>query len=131
MIKKVYAFNGKQETLFRRVYSKTLTDESIRKLVVAAEPCNFIAGVDDIVYKKLDGFYVCFVVQNENEMYILAIISHLMCLFEKILGNLSEMAFIYNFKDCHSLLDGYILNGKVVALNSSEVLVGSYLQTQK
>lgn len=130
MIKKIYAFNSKEETLFRRLYAATLSDGEIRACVSTTPDCSFIKGTDTIVYRQFEAFNVCFVVENENEMYILSLISYLMNLMERLFGSINEITIIYNFKDCHVLIDNFILNGKVVALDPLEITSACHVPDQ-
>ena len=121
MIKKIYIFNEKFETILRRIYSETLPDEEIRQLVLSSPDCNFIQTTDSIVYKKFNSVYVCFVTENENEMYILNLINHFINIIDKILGSITCSSLICNFKDFHVILDNFIMNGKVICFDPSEI----------
>jgi len=122
MIKKIYAFNERGEALLKRQYGPTLDDACIRGEIASSPDCNFVKASDTIVYRRADTFYVAFVVENENEMYILSLISHLMSMIEQKLGAATESAIVYNFRDCHALLDTVILNGKIILLDPAEAL---------
>lgn len=122
MIKKVYVFNERHETLIRRVYAATLSDDEMRQLVLATPDCNFVRVCDTLVYKKIDGVYMCMVAADENEMYVLGLIGHLAGLIGRLLESTSEAAISYSFKECHALLDAFILDGKVVCLDQLEIL---------
>lgn len=124
MIKKVYAFNDKGETLLKRQYAPTLDDIAIRGCIITNTDCNFVKASDTIIYRRIDSFYVSFVVEHENEMYILSLISHLMHMLEQKLGAAIDSTITYNFKDCHVMLDAIILNGKFVMANPAEVKFG-------
>lgn len=130
MIKKIYAFNEKGETLFRRVYAETLSDGEVRACVQSTPNCSFVKSTDTVVYRQFEGFSVCFVAENENEMYVLALISYLMNLMERLFGSVSEVTIVYNFKDCHVLIDNFILNGKVVALDPLEITSACHIPEQ-
>ncbi|KAI5169280.1 AP-4 complex subunit sigma-1 [Pancytospora epiphaga] len=123
MIKKVYSFNSKGETLIKRQYAPAPSDTAIRGYVISSPDCNFVRASDMIIYKKIDTFYLCFVVNNENEMYIFALISQLAHAFERRLGVVTEMAILCNFKECHLLVDEIILNGKLITANLADVLL--------
>lgn len=127
MIKKIFCFNSKREILFKKLYCSTIDDEDIINKVLSNQEINFIECKDLIVYKKIDTIYLAFVVVNENEMYILNLIVFLMNTMDKLLGNLNEKSFIYNFKDVHYLLDNFILDGKVISLDPFEISTSPYI----
>jgi Clathrin adaptor complex small chain len=127
MIKKIYAFSKEGETRFRRVYSPTISDNEIRNKVIQCKGCNFIEGQDTIVFKCFNEVYVCFITENENEMYVLNLINYMMSLMDRLLGNISDASLIYNFKDCHVVIDNLICNGKVVCLDALEITSSCYI----
>lgn len=122
MIKKVYVFNSDGETLLRRVYAQSLSDNTIQMAVRKSDDCNFIELEDTIVYRQYDAIYVCFMANGENEMYISALIAHFMKAADRLFGGIKESTLIYNFKDFHMLLDSMILNGKVIELDTTTML---------
>ena len=128
MISKIYAFNKNNETRFRRLYRESPSDSEIRNAIYAAGNCNFtsISG-QTIVYKNFGGIYVAIVSTDENEMYILNLINFIMSLIEKLIGGVSDASLVYNFKDCQILIDNMIVNGKVVNLDSQEILSSRYI----
>ncbi|KAI4291414.1 AP-4 complex subunit sigma-1 [Pancytospora philotis] len=124
MIKKIYGFNGDGETLFKRTYEPGITDSEIQKAVRASPDCSFVHAVDTVVYRRLGPVFICFVVAEENEMYVLALIAHFISAAERLLGEINEATLIYNFKGVHTLLDGFVLDGKVAEMDSAELLRG-------
>jgi hypothetical protein len=129
MINKIYCFNTENETLFKKCYKNTILDlKDIYEEVLRNSNVNFFEiNKSTIVYKRYESFYCCFEVEDENEIYILCLIDFLMNALERLLGSTSEKAFIYNFKDVNYLLDNFILNGKVINLDSLDLSTSTYL----
>lgn len=139
MIVKVYAFNEEAELLLRRVYSsdgdsRAVPDGEIRRRVKDAcnskLGCNMIQVTENtsIVFRSIEQFHICFVSSGENEMYVLSVLDQFCIFLEKLLGGLSEQLLTANFRDCCLLLDNYILNGKVLSMDSADVFNGISLR---
>lgn len=125
MIKKIYCFNEHRETIFRKTYRSTMGDQCIEDAVLSNKDINFIETQDLIVYKRFEPLYVCFVVQDENEMYILNLITLLMRQMGKLLEHLNEKSIIYNFRDVDRMIDNFILDGKVISMDCSSIFTSS------
>lgn len=111
MIQKILIFNEKREVRLKRTYCDVLTNEEIINIVLKEKDCNII---DNIVFKKYNSLYVCFVVENENEIYTLGLIDMFMELLTKTFSPLTELNFIYQFSTVYNLLDKIIVGGYVV-----------------
>lgn len=111
MIQKIIIFNEKQEIRLKRIYCKVMNNEEIIKKVLKEKDCNI---VDNIIFKKYSNLYVCFVVANENELYILGLIDLFMELLAKTFSPLTELNFIYQFSTVYNVLDKIIVGGYVV-----------------
>lgn len=110
----------------KRTYKPTISDEVIQKLILG-EPCrNIIEDEDVIVFNRFANLYIAFVVDEENVMYILALINHLMKIYDNFFNSACELHFIYNMKEAHEILDNFIVDGKCVELDVFEVTKHSY-----
>lgn len=116
MIKKIYFFNEKIGTLLIRTYENTMSDDKIREMVLLTNNCNFINGEDTIIFKKQNDVYICFIVENENEVYILEIIDYFVNLIKIEIGEFTNINMLHNFKSCFILLDKFVINGKLIRL---------------
>lgn len=114
MIKKIHCFNEHREAIFGKTYKPTMDDQHIENMVLSSRDTSFIESRDLIVYKKFERLYVCFVVEGENEMYVLGLITSLMDLINESLGQLNEKRLIYNFRDVDYIIDNFILDGKII-----------------
>lgn len=104
-----------------------MSDRSIEDAVLSNQDVNFVEAQDLVVYKKFESLYVCFVVEEENEMYVLNLITFLMSLMDRLLGHLNEKSFIYNFKDVSYMIDNFILDGKVVNMDCLDISTSPYI----
>lgn len=127
MIKKILCFNLERETIFKKSYKSTLSDKEVQDDVLSNQDCNFIDAQDTIVYKRFDTIYLCFIVEDENEMYILNILVFMMSLMDRLLGHLNEKSFIYNFKDVSYMIDNFILDGKIINTDPLEISTAPYI----
>ncbi|KAG5860435.1 clathrin adaptor complex small subunit [Encephalitozoon hellem] len=126
MIKKIYGFSLNGETRLKRTYEATLSDEEIRSMVMAQEERNIIDGSETIVFNRFGNLFIAFVVEDENEMYVLSLINNLMSIYDRFFTKVCELHFIYNFKETHIILDNYIVNGKCIENDPFEVIKHAY-----
>jgi hypothetical protein len=114
MIKKIYIFNEHKQTRLVKTYSDTHSNTEIQSIVLSEKDTS-ICG--DIVFRKFNTIYICFVIENENEMYILSLINMLVDCLSKEFPALSELHFVYNFKEVYDLVDRIFAGGYVVNTN--------------
>ncbi|UYI26940.1 ap-2 complex subunit sigma [Encephalitozoon cuniculi] len=126
MIKKVYGFSSSGETRLKRTYETSLSDEEIRSMVLAQKERNIADGKETVVFNRFGNIFMAFVVENENEMYILSLINNLMSIYDRFFTKVCELHFIYNFKETHIILDNYIANGKCIENDPFEVMKHAY-----
>jgi hypothetical protein len=130
MIKKVYGFNTAGEPRLRRVYAPSVADEEIVREVLATSEGNIVDYRETIVFGRFNNLYIAFVVENENEMHMLALINNLMSIYDKLFTKVCELHFIYNFRETHIVLDNYISNGKCIENEAIEVVKHVYATKQ-
>lgn len=126
MIKKIYGFSSNGETRLKRTYETTLSDDEIRSMVLAQKERNIVDGNETIVFNKFGNLFIAFVVENENEIYVLSLINNLMSIYDRFFTKVCELHFIYNFKETHVILDNYIVNGKCIENDPFEVMKHAY-----
>lgn len=126
MIKKIYGFNLNGEVRLKRTYTSSLSDEEIREVVLNETEKNIAKDRETVVFNRFGNMFIAFVVENENEMYILALINTLMSIYDRFFGKVCELHFIYNFKETHIILDNYIVNGKCIGNDPFEVMRHAY-----
>lgn len=126
MIKKIYGFNVNGETRLKRTYAPCLSDDEIRAAVQEEKERSVVDDGETIVFSRFGNIFIAFVVENENEMYILALINSLMSIYDRFFGKVCELHFIYNFKEAHVILDNYIVNGKCIENDPFEVMKHAY-----
>lgn len=133
MIKKIYIFNENGESRIIRTFKDTLSNKEIQQRVLQETNTNFIKidKNESIVFRKYNKIFICFVVENENEMYILSIISLLMDLLNRLFRNITELHLIYHFKDIYEVLDKFIAGGFVVETNPDIIIEREVLFTNK
>lgn len=119
MICKVIVFQENGEILLMRNYESIKTsDLQIISLVKSAAPgLSFIDGDELVVFKKISALYFCLVIRNEIELYALGFLNFLISRLELIFDSLQAPTFSYYFQVCHSILDSYILNGKIISVD--------------
>lgn len=127
MIKKILAFNLDREIIFKKIYKEALDDSKIIKEVLSNHDNNFIDLKETIIYKRFDTIYLCFVVEDENEMYIMNLLVFMMSLMDRLLGQINEKSFIYSFKDVDYLIDNFILDGKIINIDPLEISTSAYI----
>lgn len=122
MIQKIIAFNKMGQSLFKRAYRSSVTDNEI-KVAVKCSKFNItdVSGVT-IIFKKYQEFYIAFVVENENEMYILQLITFLEQRIENAIDKISEAAIDYHFRECLTIVDNFVVDGKVITLEIEKIL---------
>jgi len=122
MINAIYIFSSEQELIFTRTYAKTMATKDVLANSVGLD-CSFVEiGTETAIYKQFEDIIICFVVADENEIYVSALISMIASTIEKMLGCLDHKLLIYHFKDAYTLIDSFVVNGKVISLNPSEIL---------
>lgn len=126
MIKKIYGFSSGGETRLKRTYQPSLPDEEIRSMVLAHSDTSIIEGRETIVFNRFGNIFIAFVVENENEMYVLSLINNLMSIYDRFFSKVCELHFMYNFKETHIILDNYIVNGKCIENDPFEVMKYAY-----
>lgn len=123
MIKGIFIFNADYETLLKRTYCKSVNIESVINALKSNSDSNFIdLNSDTIIFRQCDDSIICFVAGEENEMYVLALITILVNTIERMLGSLNHKSLIYHFKDVYAVVDNFILNGVVVSLDPVDIL---------
>lgn len=126
MIKKIYGFNLNGEIRLKRTYAPSLSDEEIKAAVLSEKGKNIVDEREKVVFNKFGNMFIAFVVENENEMYVLALINNLMSIYDRFFSKVCELHFIYNFKETHIILDNYIANGKCIENDPFEVMKHAY-----
>ncbi|KAM0680874.1 AP-2 complex subunit sigma [Glugoides intestinalis] len=122
MIKAIFVFNNEYQLLLKKEYTKEFDFERIAKELQEEPDFNFIEFEDSVlVCRRFDDTSVCFIVEDENEMYIFSLITLLMCAIERTIGNLNHKSFVYYFKEISHAIDNFILNGKVITLEIEEI----------
>lgn len=121
MINGLYIFNTEYELIIKRAYYKTA---GIDKVTEALKSGVKIVEISDetVVHSCFEDIIVCFVVSDENEMYVLELVLLLADAVERMLGCLNNRLLTYHFRDAYTLVDSFILNGKVVCVDVSDIL---------
>lgn len=128
MINAIFLFNTRKELIIRKEYAQKFKFHEIFDLVISNIDLNFFEfGNCTLVYKKFDELIVSFIVEREDEMYILSLINLFMSAMDKLLGNLNQKSFVYNFKDVNYALDNFILNGKVINLDPLDISTSPHI----
>ena len=127
MIKSIFIFNTNSELIIEKHYHDYLHFSKILNIIKSNRDLNFCEYENDtIIYKKFDDLFISFVVFDENEMYILSLINLLMSAMEKLLGGINQRSFVYHFKDISYALDNFIINGKIINLDSLEISISPH-----
>lgn len=122
MIKAIFVFNNEYQLLLKKEYTKEFDFEKIGKELQSEPDFNFVEFEDSVlVCRRFDDTNVCFIVEDENEMYIFSLITLLMSAIERTIGNLHHKSFVYYFKEISHAIDNFILNGKVITLEIEEI----------
>lgn len=121
MINGIYIFSSEYELILKRTYAKTLSMEKVVGAI--GSDCNFVEiGSETVIHRRFEDVIFCCVTADENEMYILALITMVASTMEKMVGSLSHKLLVYHFRDAYTLIDGFVLNGKVVCLDPTDIL---------
>ncbi|KAF9763316.1 AP-3 complex subunit sigma [Nosema granulosis] len=124
MIKKIYIFNENGENRIIRTFRDTLSNEEIQKKISEDISTNFIRlEKESIIFRRYNKIVISLVVENENEMYCLSIISLLMELLNRLFKNITELHLIYHFKDIYELLDKFIAGGYVIETDPDRIIL--------
>ncbi|KAL6122751.1 hypothetical protein NUSPORA_00007 [Nucleospora cyclopteri] len=124
MIHSLYAYNQKNDLFYFRSYSDKIFDRNeINNMILNIKNCNFsIQNEFTTVFKEYNGIYFVIIAENENEMYLLNILNLILGLFDKFFEQLSETAFVYNFKKLQVIIDTVIVDGIVIELDEQNIL---------
>ena len=111
MINKLLVFTENKETRIVRTYADTYTDDEIKEIILLEKDSNIIG---DIIFKKFDDIYFCLVVKNENELYALGLINTLVETLNYKFPNLTDINFVYQFKEIYDIIDSMFVGGYVI-----------------
>lgn len=100
-----------KETRIVRTYADTYTDDEIKEIILLEKDSNIIG---DIIFKKFDDIYFCLVVKNENELYALGLINTLVETLNYKFPNLTDINFVYQFKEIYDIIDSMFVGGYVI-----------------
>jgi hypothetical protein len=123
MIHSIFLFNLQKELILKKEYSQNFNYfVEISDLIVLNLDFNFMKfGDKKLIYKKYDELIVTFLVEGEDEMFILSSINLLMSAMDRLLGNLNQKSFIYHFKDVSYAVDNFVINGKIINLDHLDI----------
>jgi hypothetical protein len=129
MIKKIYIYNENGDSRIIRTFRDTLTNEEIGREVSKEHEVNFIKCKNEsIVFRRYNHIVISLVVEKENEVYCLSLISLFMDLLKRLFPDISELHFIYHFKDIYDLLDKFIVGGIVIETNPEKIIGGDLIK---
>ena len=122
MIHSIFLFNSRKELIIKKEYTENNNFTEISCLILENLDFNFLKlKKRKLIYKKYDELIVAFLIEDEDEMFILSLINLMMSAMDRLLGNLNLTSFVYHFKDVSYAIDNYILNGKIINLDPLEI----------
>ncbi|WUR02483.1 AP complex subunit sigma [Vairimorpha necatrix] len=122
MIHGIIIFNAEGETKLSRDFSLKYIEDEIKNKVLQEKDTNIIYDTSDtsIIFKKHFNIFICFIIENENEFYILSLINVFIDSFSSHFSNVcinsssshfSELHFVYQFKEIYDILDEMFVGG--------------------
>lgn len=123
MLAMMIIFDISGNTLFKRLYEQGIDEKEIFSQIKDCKNGNFIYWKYQIVYKKYNDLYVCFLTRDENEFYMLELINFILKRLEYMLDTINEPVLSYYFKEVNNMLDCYIADGKITNLNMDSIIV--------
>lgn len=119
MIDQILCVTHDKKVRLARKYTK---EESVIDLDEINETTIITKGSKKVIVDKYQSVYLIFVVENENELYILEIMRRLICLLDLCFKRVSDNSLKFYGEYCHMIVDMYILNGKIVENNHLKIV---------
>ncbi|KAM0687031.1 AP-4 complex subunit sigma-1, partial [Conglomerata obtusa] len=124
MILQVLGFCEDGTTRFFRRYVKTHLDhEEIKNAILKCSSPNVIDKKQSkIIFERFGNVYIAFVVDmNENEFFVFDLIRRFVGFMDTVFVGVSNIHLVHNFDVILTILDEFIVNGKVMELTNNQV----------